>query len=116
MATNCIRFGYKFGIEGCIFMWKIILADYVGTPTRAGARTPPILRKQRETLLCFRFLDRGCSCIYHGIACLYRRRGDTGEALHKSATFNGLISVYFRIVAIFRNHYDRFLPIRWKCL
>ena len=43
MATNCIRFGYEFGIKGCIFMWKIILADYVGTPTRAGARTPPIL-------------------------------------------------------------------------
>ena len=36
---------------------KIILADYVGTPTRAWKRgLPLLLRKQRETLLCFKFL------------------------------------------------------------
>ena len=28
----------------------------MGIPTRAGARTPPMLRKQRETLLRFRLL------------------------------------------------------------
>ena len=36
---------------------KIILADYVGTPTRAWKRgLPLLLRKKRETLLCFKFL------------------------------------------------------------
>ena len=54
MATNCIRFGYEFGIAGCIFMWKIILADYVGTPTRAGARIGEKVfpqEKQRGSML-----------------------------------------------------------------
>ena len=33
------------------FLQKIILADYVGTPTRAERGLPLLLRKQRETLL-----------------------------------------------------------------
>ena len=41
----------------------------MGTPTRAGARTPPIASQQRETLLCFKFLTKECSCIDHGKTC-----------------------------------------------
>ena len=40
---------------------------------RIGARTPLLLRKQRETLLCFSLLTIMLrSRIVHGIACLYR--------------------------------------------
>ena len=42
----------------------------MGIPTRAwSADSPYLLRKQREILLCFKFLTEECSCIDHGKTC-----------------------------------------------
>ena len=56
----------------------------LGTPTRAGARTPPIASQQRETLLCFKFLTKECSCIFHG-----KRVYIAGVAAIQRKTFAG---------------------------
>ena len=56
----------------------------LGTPTRAGARTPPIASQQRETLLCFKFLTKECSCIFHG-----KRVYIAGVAATQRKTFAG---------------------------
>ena len=49
-----------------------------------GARTPPIASQQRETLLCFKFLTKECSCIDHGKTCYI-----AGGAATQRKTFAG---------------------------
>ena len=57
----------------------------MGIPTRAwSADSPYLLRKQRETLLCFKFLTKECSCIFHG-----KRVYIAGVAATQRKTFAG---------------------------
>ncbi len=57
----------------------------LGTPTHAwSADSPYLLRKQRETLLRFKFLTKECSCIDHGTTCYI-----IGVAATQGKTFAG---------------------------
>ena len=80
-----------------------------------SADSPYLLRKQRETLLCFSYLSMECSCISHSATCLYRGGMATqGETLQRSGLWLRVDVVAFPTFGYMARQFAIMTHHRWK--